>query len=61
MEVILKYFDDFSPAQLEQFGKLQELYTYWNEQINVISRKDIDALYTNHVLHSLSIAAVCPF
>lgn len=61
MEVILKYFDDFSPVQLEQFGKLQELYTHWNEQINVISRKDIDALYTNHVLHSLSIAAVCPF
>ena len=61
MEVILKYFDDFSPVQLEQFGKLKELYIQWNEQINVISRKDIDALYTNHVLHSLSIAAVCPF
>jgi 16S rRNA (guanine527-N7)-methyltransferase len=61
MEVILKYFDDFNPTQLEQFGKLKELYTEWNEQINVISRKDIDALYTNHVLHSLSIAAVCPF
>lgn len=61
MEVILKYFDDFSPTQLDQFGQLQALYTEWNEKINVVSRKDIDALYTNHVLHSLSIAAVCPF
>ncbi len=61
MEVILKYFDDFSATQLDQFAQLQALYSEWNEKINVISRKDIDALYTNHVLHSLSIAAVCPF
>jgi 16S rRNA (guanine527-N7)-methyltransferase len=61
MEIIKKYFDDFSEAQLNQFGQLIELYKHWNEQINVISRKDIDSLYTNHVLHSLSIAAVCPF
>lgn len=61
MEVILKYFDDFSEKQIEQFTKLKDLYTEWNQQINVISRKDIDELYTRHVLHSLSIAAVCPF
>lgn len=61
MEVILKYFDDFSATQLQQFAQLQELYEHWNQQINVISRKDIDELYTRHVLHSLAIAAVCPF
>jgi 16S rRNA (guanine527-N7)-methyltransferase len=61
MEIILKYFDDFGEIQLQQFGKLKELYHHWNEQINVISRKDIDDLYEKHVLHSLSIAAVCPF
>ena len=61
MEVILKYFDDFSETQLGQFTRLKELYQHWNEQINVISRKDIDELYIRHVLHSLSIAAVCPF
>ncbi|HBK82611.1 MAG TPA: 16S rRNA (guanine(527)-N(7))-methyltransferase RsmG, partial [Flavobacterium sp.] len=33
----------------------------WNSKINVISRKDIDALYTRHVLHSLGIAKVVPF
>ncbi len=61
MDAILKYFDDFSEQQLKQFGLLMELYKEWNEKINVISRKDIDELYTHHVLHSLSIAAVCPF
>ena len=54
---ILKYFSDFTPTQLAQYGALQNLYTEWNEKINVISRKDIDSLYERHVLHSLSIAA----
>lgn len=61
MEVILKYFDDFSETQLAQFAALEGLYTEWNEKINVISRKDIDQLYTKHVLHSLSIPTICPF
>jgi len=38
-----------------------ELYKDWNEKINVISRKDIDALYEKHILHSLGIAKVCSF
>lgn len=61
MEIIRKYFDDFNAQQLEQFEKLQHLYQHWNAQINVISRKDIEALYLKHVLHSLSITAICPF
>ncbi|MEZ2442127.1 16S rRNA (guanine(527)-N(7))-methyltransferase RsmG [Chitinophaga sp. RCC_12] len=61
MEVILKYFSDFTPGQLSQFEALQGLYQEWNEKINVISRKDIDALYEKHVLHSLSIAAIAEF
>jgi 16S rRNA (guanine527-N7)-methyltransferase len=61
MEVIGKYFSDFSPKQLEQFEALLPLYKEWNAQINVISRKDIDSLYERHVLHSLAIAAVCSF
>ena len=61
MEIILKYFSDFTPAQLSQFEALQGLYQDWNEKINVISRKDIDALYEKHVLHSLSIAAIADF
>jgi 16S rRNA (guanine527-N7)-methyltransferase len=61
MEIILKYFNDFTPVQLEQLSLLDRLYKEWNEKINVISRKDIDGLYEKHVLHSLSIAAVFEF
>jgi len=61
MEIILKYFSDFSDTQLSQLSQLKDLYTKWNEQINVISRKDIDELYLRHVLHSMSIAAISPF
>ena len=61
MDIILKYFADFTPQQLEQFGQLEALYRDWNEKINVISRKDIDHLYERHVLHSLAIAAAFEF
>ena len=61
METILKYFPDLTEIQIEQFGKLEALYKFWNEQINVISRKDIDEIYTHHVLHSLGIAKVQSF
>ena len=59
--LILKYFADFSETQIQQFGALEALYTEWNAQINVISRKDIDRIYLHHVLHSLSIAAIAAF
>jgi 16S rRNA (guanine527-N7)-methyltransferase len=61
LELILKYFTEFTPQQLQQLVALEGLYKEWNEKINVISRKDIDSLYEKHVLHSLSIAAVFEF
>lgn len=61
MDILLKYFSDFTAEQINQYKALQGLYTEWNEKINVISRKDIDSLYEKHVLHSLSIAAVFNF
>ena len=61
MEIVLKYFADFTDAQIVQFRQLEGLYKEWNEKINVISRKDIDSLYEKHVLHSLAIAAICSF
>ena len=59
--LILKYFSDFTEAQIAQFAALDDLYTEWNTKINVISRKDIDSIYLHHVLHSLSIAAIVDF
>jgi len=60
-EALFSYFPGLSPTQKEQFERLPELYTLWNNQINVISRKDIDQLFERHVLHSLGIAKVMPF
>ena len=61
MEEILRYFPEITDIQREQFQKLSNLYQDWNAKINVISRKDIDELYTKHVLHSLAIAKIQKF
>ena len=60
-EIISHYFPDLTERQQKQFRKLFGLYQEWNDKINVISRKDIDNLYINHVLHSLGIAKVTAF
>ena len=56
MEILTKYFTDFTEKQINQFVSLKDLYIEWNQKINVISRKDLDNFYVHHVLHSLSIA-----
>ena len=61
MEVVTRYFSDFTSEQTRQLRILESIYQEWNAQINVISRKDIGSLYEKHVLHSLSIAAVFHF
>ena len=61
MEFLLSHFPNLTTEQLKQFEQLEALYTDWNAKINVISRKDIDELYTRHVLHSLAIAKVLEF
>ncbi|MDT8415632.1 MAG: 16S rRNA (guanine(527)-N(7))-methyltransferase RsmG [Flavobacteriaceae bacterium] len=61
METIVHYFPDLTDLQKAQFAMLGDLYKDWNLKINVISRKDIEHLYTRHVLHSLAIAKVISF
>lgn len=61
MELIQKYFPRLTADQLEKFEKLGPLYADWNSKINVISRKDMDAFFERHVLHSLAIAKVLEF
>ena len=59
--MIEKYFTGLNEIQIKQFNRLEGLYREWNEKINVVSRKDIDALEIHHVLHSLAIAKVISF
>lgn len=61
MELIRHYFPNITEKQEQQFAALDVLYREWNAKINVISRKDIDNLYTHHVLHSLAIARLVTF
>ena len=60
-DIVYHYFPDLSEKQKDQFVKLFDLYKDWNDKINVVSRKDIENLYINHVLHSLVIAKVMAF
>ena len=59
--VVFNYFNSLSAQQRDQFARLGALYQAWNEKINVISRKDIENIYANHILHSLGIAKVMSF
>lgn len=61
VEIIFNYFPHLDEVQKKQFSQLQELYTEWNNKINVISRKDIDSLYIHHVLHSLALSKYIDF
>ena len=61
MDIIQKYFPKLSEKQRGQFAAMSDLYNDWNSKINVISRKDIGALYEHHVLHSLAIAKAIRF
>ena len=61
MEYILKYFPELTATQREQMAQLEVLYPEWNAKINVISRKDIDNLEVNHILHSLGLVKFVKF
>lgn len=61
MEIIQKYFHNLTDKQIEQFSGIEELYPEWNSKINVISRKDIENLEVNHILHSLGITEFINF
>lgn len=61
VSLLLKYFPNLSEHQIHQYSQLLDLYTHWNAQINVISRKDLDHFYERHVLHALAIGKVIQF
>lgn len=59
--IIGKYFLELNDRQRQQIESLYDVYSSWNERINVVSRKDVENLYTKHVLHSMSIAKIVSF
>lgn len=61
MSIIEHYFSEISEKKKQQFKKLSSLHKDWNKKINLISRKDIDAIYERHILHSLSISRLIGF
>lgn len=61
MDAIKKYFPELNETQLHQFEILEQLYPEWNAKINVISRKDIEHLEINHLLHSLGVVKFVKF
>lgn len=61
VELIYRFFPSLTDRQKEQFSLLPSLYLDWNSKINVISRKDVDNLVCNHILHSLAIAKFISF
>ena len=61
MDTLLTHFPALTERQREQFRHMGELYREWNAKINLVSRKDIDRLYTRHILHSLAIAKAVDF
>ena len=59
--ILQKYFPELTADQIQKFEKMAEQYRIWNEQINVVSRKDIEFIVEHHILHSLAIAKVVSF
>ena len=60
-EILKRYFPELSLEQLEQYKQMARLFRELNEGVNVVSRKDIDNIEINHILHSLSIAKYIRF
>ena len=61
MKLIEKYFPDLNAQQKDHLNQLKKIYFFWNKQINVISRKDMDSFYERHVLHSMAISKLISF
>lgn len=61
MELIQQYFPQFTEDQISKFSQFHDLIIEWNEKINLISRKNIDKVESQHLLHSLAIAKVISF
>ena len=57
----LNSFFNLTDAQIKVIEEFHKQIIFWNEKINLISRKDIDNFILNHVVHSLSISCFFNF
>ena len=60
MDCLEKYFN-LTENQKELFTKFKDVFLWYNQRINLISRKDAEHLCVRHILHSLSIAKFIDF
>jgi len=59
----LNWHKDFSfltAEAIDKINSLPALYDFWNNQINVISRKDQDKIWDHHIMHSLVLGNLIP-
>jgi 16S rRNA (guanine527-N7)-methyltransferase len=42
-------------SQVDQFERYHDELIYWNDKVNLISRKDLENIYERHMIHSLTI------
>lgn len=52
------------PLEREQMETLERYHNelrYWNERVNMVSRKDVDRLWERHILHSLMLLKYVAF
>lgn len=55
------FIPSLTKEQHDQFSLLASEFIAWNNQINLVSRKDTDHLLERHILHSLSLQFVVSF
>ena len=58
--IIYKYFT-ITEDKRKKIDAMKSVYAFWNEKVNLISRKDFDNFYEKHVLHSLSVCNLFAF
>lgn len=61
MNAFKSYFPKISETQWTQLARYTACVREWNERLNLISRKETDALEERHLLPSIAVAKICQF
>ena len=55
------HFPEITSARLEKLNQLETVFREWNERINLVSRKDMEAFVLHHLVHSLALTKFVQF